>query len=497
MSRQVRYTISGSNVSFISITTIWVALAVAIVGAHLLAFGPGRVLAQDGETGWTTPINISEVPDLFSDSPALLCDKYENLHVIWIERDDEHAYIYYRHRSETGWSEPNSIHAPESIKFLDGVIAGDDVLHLLWFTNDGRVEYSLSAIQDAGDARKWSIPLTLADGVGPHRHVFGGGGSIGVDPNDSLYVVFSKPEDATNRAHTLYYIQSSDGGQVWSAPVPVFSMNAAVPVSLFGSIKVDADAQLHVVWEIRSLEYGLYSQVGYMRSQDAGFSWDPPILLAESDGFPGVAMPAVFVFGKNEVHLTWDTPARLHQWSSDGGETWSEPVLIMAAGAAFGGFNQLAIDSSGTLHVVSAEVAGVFHATWDGTGWIGRETVDSGDFDPHLQQLEVCEGNRLHVVYADLYGLNEIWYSARTIRGEHRAAVPIPDLRTSVAAESGSGDQPEVIASPNLTPVNTNPIAAEWDKSSRSPANARLIMPTVSAVLVILGISFYVRRSRD
>src|SRR5512136_2153115 len=39
--------------------------------------------AQSNGSGWSPPINFSNVPDLFSDSPILLCDRDQNMHALW------------------------------------------------------------------------------------------------------------------------------------------------------------------------------------------------------------------------------------------------------------------------------------------------------------------------------------------------------------------------------------------------------------------------------
>jgi len=135
---------------------------------------------------------------------------------------------------------------------------------------------------------------------------------------------------------------------------------------------------LHVTYIVRSFTYGDYSELGYTRSLDSGSTWEKPLILAQSTTAPGVDQIASFVFGNDEIHLTYDTPERMHQWSEDGGTTWHAPEEIVNGvnlGAAFGGENKLVKDSAGVLHVVYAWAEGVYHATWNGPGGVTQSPL--------------------------------------------------------------------------------------------------------------------------
>lgn len=462
-----------------------------------LRLAHGEVAAQENTPGWTTPVNLSEVADMSSGSPTLLCDGYENLHLLWVEQDDTHADIYYSRQSEMGWSVPNSILALDEITFIDAVISAQDIVHVVAFTADGRLLHSFSLIHEAGNAHNWPVPSILADGIGPLRNFYAGGGALAIDQFGRLHILYSTADDPLNMSHTLFHISSTDEGLSWSPPAAVFATTAEVPVTFFGALQVDGRGRLHVVWEVRSHEYGVYSQLGYIRSEDYGQSWDPPVQLAVSEESPGVAMPAVLVVGDDEVHLTWDTPERLHRWSGDGGNTWTEPGLIMPGGAAFGGFNRLALDSAGTLHVVSAEGGGVFHAVWDGMAWTEHETIDDRDFDPHFQQLEVCQGNRISVVYTDHLGANGLWYSSKVAAAPARSPLPTPVSTPSLAPMLGAA-----AVTPDRTPVLTeanmnddlHPVASL--SVSEPGIRLQILAPVLPSMLVILVAVLFVRLHR-
>lgn len=167
--------------------------------------------------------------------------------------------------------------------------------------------------------------------------------------------------------------------------------------------------------------------------------------------------------------------------------------MIMPLGAAFGGFNQLAWDNAGNLHVVSAEGSGVFHAIWGGSAWNVQETIEARHLDPHQQQLEVCEGNRLHVVYADRLGGNEIWYSSRKIDATHLASLTIPTPYPDFSVTHVAGQ----VTDESMT--NTLDAASEPVPYSlaRSRHSTGISSPIAAATLTALVIAAAAWRARS
>ena len=100
---------------------------------------------------------------------------------------------------------------------------------------------------------------------------------------------------------------------------------------------------MYVGISLRSQDYGVYSEVGYICSPDTGQTWESYRVIAkQSEATPNIQNMVPFPFGKDEIHLTWHDPRRMHMWSSDGGVTWSNPSEIIQLGAGFGGANYLA-----------------------------------------------------------------------------------------------------------------------------------------------------------
>lgn len=438
---------------------------------------------------WSTPANFSLQPDTFSDIPLLLCDRYQNIHAFWFERESARSLIYYRTDQGGSFSQPNDILVTHDGTELSGFISRRNEAYLLW-TNyvNGSLFFSHAALSAAGSPLAWSVPVSIASSVDS--------GSITEDDAGNLHILyFASSSEALT--HEIYHVTSTDMGSNWSLPNIVYTEDTSVAAAGNVMAVSDLSGRLHLVWQVRSYSYGALSEVMYSRSINNGETWEHALLLAKSDTRPGVAAPAVFTFGENEVHLTYDTPDRTHQWSSDGGVSWSKPEVIMDLnGAAFGGFNQLVKDSMDTLHAVGAVGNGVFSSTFDGSKWSRPETIDTREYDPHHQQMVACQGNILTVIYDDRRGENEIWYSSKEVLGPHIAQQPIPGpTQTSTAPPQNTSSPGSVLASPTPTkwsPASANEAHAAATSTSLAPIGIGLI-PVVA--IVLLAIIIYRLRS--
>lgn len=467
----------------------WLTILITLLIALGLIVPIG--LAQSGGTPWSVPENFSQQPDGYSEAPTIMCDQYQNAHAFWVERLDNNtaSVLYYRSNAGGAWSPPLDVVMTGPVLGISAVLTPDDVAHVIGQTSyRGDLFHTQAALIDANDAKAWLRPAILAARVGT-SNVF-------VDETGELYVVFDQP-DENNMVHTFYLLHSPDKGTTWGEPSTLFTLNTPVPAAIPARIRVDGRGRFHFVYQIRSLQYGVYSVVGYRRSVDRGATWSPPLILASGNTSPGVDQIGVFAFGEDEVHLTWDQPERRHQWSFDGGETWSQPITIMELGAAFGGLNVLDKDSAGTLHVISAVGDGVYHATWDGQSWNPPELIDGRFIDPHNQSLAICEGNRLHVVYNDRTGETEVWYATKQVNAPRLGARPLPTptpaptlTPTATAARAAAAD---ATPAPTLSAISRQQPSYDATDSALPIALGTVLV----SALLIAAAGAYLIRSRS
>ena len=467
----------------------------ALLLLGIFFFQSSVILAQVTSPIWRNPIDMTQASTssnaLF---PLVLCDQYQNTHILWSDRFGESA-LYYMNDISGDWSAPmdvitNGDDIRNMIKLSAVIDDSTDILHVLWVDQwiKGVLHYSQVPISEASNPRAWmkSVPLALGTE----------NGSIDVDPEGNLHLVYGTSGD-DNLEVGIDYIRSSDSGETWSTPIIVVAKKVPFPSDPYAEIAVDETGRVHVGITYRSQDYGSFSEVGYARSVDGGFTWSDYELIDDlGTAWQGVSTISPYAFGENDIHLTWHDPRRMHRWSNDGGSTWSEPDQIMTLGAAFGGANALTQDSSGAVHLVTAINEGVYSARWDGSMWGPPERIEDREIDPHGQEIAICQGNKLQVVYDDRNDSQKIWYSYRTVDAPRLNRQPMPLTDPSMTEVSSSA------SSPTPAPENENSLQESQESieipenANQNPANPLtplLIASGIVTALIIIVILFKLR----
>jgi hypothetical protein len=161
----------------------------------------------------------------------------------------------------------------------------------------------------------------------------------------------------------ILFARSADGGATFSAPVNLSRSRAGdgkgrINRDVWHNGSLDlaagADGALYAAWT----EYE--GTLWVARSRDAGASFEPPVRIAEPGG-PARA-PSLAVAPDATVFLAWTigekaaADIRLAK-SADRGASWSAPHVVERT-RAYSDAPKIALDRSGTVHMVYAESAG-------------------------------------------------------------------------------------------------------------------------------------------
>jgi hypothetical protein len=199
--------------------------------------------------------------------------------------------------------------------------------------------------------------------------------SVAIDPRDPRHVIVSWHQAVTPGSDhhpgatvDVHVAWSADGGETWALAERTSHLEHRV--SIDASVAFDANGIAYLVYigfdeigEVSTTRQGEY----VARSLDGGRTWEPPVCLVERAEGEVVFehMPYVCaVASRTFVH--WDraladgtgTNATVH--SSDGGVSWSEPLLLgrraarMSMGAA----------EDGSVYLLHAEYEA---GSWDAT----------------------------------------------------------------------------------------------------------------------------------
>ncbi|MBC8263566.1 MAG: hypothetical protein H8E47_05520 [Anaerolineales bacterium] len=336
---------------------MWMGMKRALLLCLILGFLIGSwcvtAQAQGGGEDWTKPLNLSQTQQS-SDSPLIISDSGGTVHVFWSEDVkgellwEERApllggtAIFYTRWDGTSWTVPVDILTSPTGAAVgpDGAVVDSEGRLYLTFGN----HCSWAPSSDADSSPAWASPVAFAPAVYDSK--------ITIDRAGHLHIVY-----AQRYPDGIYHTSSTDGGRTWSDAVRISSrfVEEATRHERV-ALALDGRGRLHVGWIQRGGEAFDETSVWYAQSTDGGQTWTKPLKVAERGPNEFVNdWVHVIARGEDEIHLVWvgGQANRLHQWSSDGGQTWSGPFHILGDLYAVAGGDGFAIDGAGTLHMVT------------------------------------------------------------------------------------------------------------------------------------------------
>jgi hypothetical protein len=434
----------------------WAILA--ILSGCAAAFAAGGLSAQtqveSGQTQWGEPMVLFDATSSVGAAdprvlfyPFVVVDAQERLRVFWEVGVDKGGGspelsngIYCTEGDGTHWSTPvDVIVAPDGGRtyWPQHAVDSRGMLHLVWVGPNATLFYSRAPIAKACDARSWeTVVLPISDQVL--------NGDIAVDDQDILHVAYA------SRGGDVYYLRSPDDGHSWSEPVAV-SLVPSTAATAFPSIAIDATGRVHIAWEEDLLPDGVPGLgLFYAVSADHGQSWTDPLQIADG----AYTHPNVGALPDGTTHLFWDgragTQGRYHQWSGDGGRTWTNPVEFIPKSAGGGGTGRprYVVDSTGRLHLVSGTDA-VTYIAWDGHQWLNPPVNIAGYLE--FPNIAISRGRVLHVVASDM---QRIMYIQGTVDAPERMPEIItPPTRVMEATQSVGKPETQATMLPPTTPT--------------------------------------------
>lgn len=468
---------------------ILISVCVMLISCSLIQSTSATRLWQSG--GWSDPISIAEN----ASGPVVVGDTSGKLHLFYVEgawdkqADPSSQAIMYLSGEGQDWSETVDILLSPigSALYLDAVVLDDEgYLHLLW--NDNQTLYHSTAhVEQAGNPQEWQTvavlkgPIPVAD--------------MAQDPSGKLHIIARQDE------FTLSYTSSDDSGLTWTRPAVITTVDDPVRYAIGGLNLVFASPNtIHVTWTVDAAEVNWnFWSVWYARSSDGGATWD----IVKEMAAPRFGDSDIAVDGQGNVHLVWGRnigyeDGRWHQWSQDGGDTWSAPELLFRgidyASGSTGGYG-FAVDSAGILHLVNSfgdrqqGFARAYYIYWNGYQW--AEPVLLLERHAHYARLVVTMGNHLHF-FALSGSVYDIWYRHNFADAPSTALLPIP----SVATAGQLTVTPQATATPVLvtTPhaVLTRPLDSQPPQSIQTqvaPVIVRGIAPVMLLVLMVIGLT--------
>ncbi|MFH1050427.1 MAG: exo-alpha-sialidase [bacterium] len=285
----------------------------------------------------------------------------DTVHVVWYDARNGNWGIFYKHSTDGGlnWGSDTPLTSHFGKSRYPTIALNGSIVHVAWGDDrddDDEIYYIRST--DGGNTWEQEKRLTDADGDSYSPCMAVSGNDIHVtwhDERDSVWEIYYKrstdggvtwEEDVrlTNNPAWAFFSSVAASGQnvvvVWSdyreEYEQIYSIRSTDAGATWGEVKaltdspgysdypsISASGNLFVVawYDMRS---GVEPQICYIRSTDAGATWETDTVLNEEPGYCVYANVSVSGSG---VHVVWDNNSNIYyKCSKDGGLTWKPDV---------------------------------------------------------------------------------------------------------------------------------------------------------------------------
>lgn len=420
---------------------------------------------------WGTPQLITS-GDASIENAISVADADARIHVFWNQAvsDDgisaavPESSIYYARWNARSWLGPYDIVSSPSgsAEKPAASLDSDGNLLLVWSGTAGDLYFSQAESSRAYAASAWADPIRL-----PVPRSAVGSSDVLVDRAGTIYVAYSIP---LNEDRGIYITSSNDSGNTWSEPMAVFDGVAAQWDRVdTPHLAQTANGNLYLLWSkypLPPLEDPL--ALYYSRFVNGSESWTDSELVTETTA----VWADIRGVGDRVVHRVWQvlgngSAGLWHEFSQDGGLTWSEPALIIP------GFDEplshvsLTLDMFDRLHLLQMTGDAMEHWLWDGERWTTQEQYSANDQSLVSVQNLTSTGTSdldLAVIYSALIPeldgellQDTMFMLRRPLEAPEITPTPLPTLTptplpTSTATPvPGPSPSPTVVFSPQVS----------------------------------------------
>lgn len=456
---------------------------------------------------WSQPVAVAtaEVQML---QPNLVVGADARLHAFWSQSENPVATgrivnplnipgneIFYSRYDAGSWSAPRPVLRSPSGSQADFPAVATDLqgsLFVAWAGDQPNGIYFSRALADrAASVTEWITPQLL-----PAPRESGTWPSMVSDGESTIYVAYTIP---LNEDRGIYLTRSEDNGDSWSDAIPVFD-GIAANWDLIGpaSLTRTEDGTLHLLWtRWTQLPEMQAVALAYARSEDNGQTWTEAEIVTEEP----VLGSAILGVQERFVHRIWTglidgRPVIWHQFSEDGGITWSAAGRVVDPGLISGPTTLIADQNANPLLLQLAETnAGQLvlqEWVWTIDRWVQGERRALQDTAVNADAIAAIAdpGGQIAVMYGSLIAsdtavIDEIIYTGRQWVVDESAAtrVPLPTLTPTPEFVPTETPQPEP------TPTATATLAPVQNVSPLSGSSGGIIVG-VFVALVLVGAIF-------
>jgi len=499
----------------------------AIIGCDTNPFGDIWYLSRSiGDIAdWFPPPSAWAAPSPLFDEGAsssygrILFDTQNTTHVIWNQVNsiaNQSSGIYYTFWNGSEWNTPTLISNSTSMvdkKPVAGVDS-EDRLFVIWpGGQSGELRMSRAAADKASSPTEWEGPNEITP-----VHLTGQSPDIVTDGDGTILLAYAVP---INEDRGIYLTISADDGDNWGKAIQVFD-GAAAQWEIVDNPKITLGGlNYHVLWERTSLQGSkMVSDLYYSRSQDSGSTWSEPEIVTQEQ----VVQSDIIGLNEQIIHRVWVTDnsnlySLSHQYSIDGGSTWSDATVLTGFDETVDAFNLIA-DESNRLHLAIISRKGTTlpalqHYIWDNSSWENEEGVEQvgNVIAPNSLDTAINNLGNFVVIYSEENQLEEshelsqlIMFTSRLITLPQHDPTPTSVITpTPILANDALGTATPMLtetAQPTATPLLTSSNTTSQNNGNsffnRSWGGLMMgVILTGIMVVIIFGFRFGVQAYRN
>lgn len=461
-------------------------------------------------------VHDQQVPDYLDDTftPYLLADQNHTVHVFanqWVGDEDRQLAIVYRQWNLAGgWTKPvDVLLSPDGeAQILGAFLDSAGLIHVAFWGGAERtasIYYSSAPAANADHSPAWSVPALVGEGA-----LSPSSGALAGDEKGNLVIIYT----GNSNGNGVYAIHSTDTGQSWSEPIPIFLTYNPEQIPFSLRLNLGYAGGLHATWNVVDSK-GVDVSSHYARYDVAQGRWSDPVTLEtriDKEGYFGPSYPVLVDNGESIVvmynsgssleggSVALGRPVQRVRLSNDGGQTWGDPLQPFPHHLGRSGEHALVVDSNNVVHTLFVQrieslvngkyniVAGIWHSTFEGNRWSDPDRIIT-TLAPHDVRAVISQGNILLVVWREDPGSGQhgIWYSYTTLNAPELAMVPLPTVSATPTATPLPTATP-VIHTPTPSPrhfiVSTENTSFNVNNNPADP----FIVGVVLVVLVLIGI---------
>lgn len=282
--------------------------------------------AQSASATWDPPTNLSQSGA--GSAPAIVVDSAGRIHVTWLDSLTDSLYSGFDGEQ---WSAPVIYRFPFDTYFPTLLASPNGYIYAFWKDDEDQLFFSRISVESFSNPAAWESTQLVAESALDF--------DISFDNQSNLWVAYMRDIESIDFPAGVYVRRSNDAGITWSSSNLLYQSAYFRNLSRdFANVHIASSgigdmARVYTVWDDRARKQVLLSS-----STDGGNTWSQPVEVDRPSVNKGGSGPFnIHVSARDEkVLLIWQTDlqsafdcTQYYQASEDGGVNWSGRQIML------------------------------------------------------------------------------------------------------------------------------------------------------------------------